>query len=64
MEGRRDSKGSFEMVNGLLLLALGTIRITKDVMTLTEQKLLAFLRKALQCTGCGLFRGVKRSVSM
>ena len=63
-ESRCDFEGYLEIVNGLLHVALGSIYVAKNMVTLADVEFLAFLREEIKCTGCGFFCGLELSISM
>lgn len=56
---RCDPEGPVEVIDGLFCLALGAINFTEEAVTLTDQKLIAFVGEGVECSGYSLFRGVE-----
>ena len=54
-----NSEGYLEMVNGLLILALGVVYISKNTVNETDPKLIVFLREETDRTGCGFLYDIE-----
>lgn len=59
IERGRDSKGHFEMVDGLLSLALGSVNFSENTMRFADAILLACLWEETDFTGYGFLCGVE-----